>query len=546
MKIFLLTLLGFCLAPPLPAQGPADFPPPPRRTAEELAELLGPIALYPDALIALILPASTYPADIVLGARYVATGGNPARVEDKPWDYSVKALTRYPDTLKWMDENLEWTAQVGDAFIEQPVEVMESIQQLRAKARELGNLVDTPQQRIVQEDTYIRIIPAQPDYIYEPRYDPAVIYYERPLAGPLLLFSIGYGVGSWLNHDWDWRRHRLYRGDWNGGWDYSRDRLRRDQGDYIYINNNLTNSREWRPDTSRHHTQSRQVFERVSNADTATVRTQSRNLVTGEPQKQLRGVARPKPIAGAPHRGDRGETVRRAEQRDDGKDGNRPPFRTAQENNSKGGSKDRASMPKSVAPGLTGDRKRGSDGRDQGDQKKPGPGPAAAIRHEDAPPKKETVIRGPGDMPPPTPGSTKPDEPRLKDAPPKRQDIQKPTNQVAEWPRRATLPRCVRIFKSLMNPVAELSPRATLPRCVRTFRSLMNPVAELPPRATPPRSVRIFRSLMNPVAELSRRATPHRSVRTLRNPLNPVAKLPRSLRRLPSGCSQAGNVKAPS
>src|SRR5437764_3264061 len=105
MKLRLLTTLCFCLLTALQGQGSGDDRPVTKRTAAELEELLGPIALYPDALIALILPAATFPTDIVLGERYVASGGNLARVEEKPWDSSVQALTRYPDTLKWLDEN---------------------------------------------------------------------------------------------------------------------------------------------------------------------------------------------------------------------------------------------------------------------------------------------------------------------------------------------------------------------------------------------------------------------------------------------------------
>lgn len=412
MKILFLTLLGLCLATSLPAQGPADNPPAPRRTAAELDELLGPIALYPDALVALILPASTYPSDIALGARYLATGGNPARVEDKTWDSSVKALTRYPDTLKWLDENLEWTAQVGDAFIEQPVEVMESIQQLRAKARALGNLIDTPEQRIIQDETYIRIIPTQAEYIYEPRYDPEVIYYDRPLAGPLLLFSIGYGVGSWLNYDCDWHRHRLYRGEWHEGWDYSRDRNRRDREDYYYINNKLTNSREWRSDTDRRRTQSRYMNERSISGANFPSRTQSRYSGVAEPRDHHKGIARPKPIAGAPHHG---ETVKRAGSTDVRKPDHQSDTRTNHDSNSKDERKGKVTTPKTMAPGITNDPKNGRDGRDQTDHKNKG----------DTPPSKGNADKKPRvDDDLPKHKSTRVEEPQHKDAP-KRDDAPK-------------------------------------------------------------------------------------------------------------------------
>lgn len=302
-------MLGLCFAFSVMAQEPADAPPGKLRTDAELSELLGPIALYPDALIALILPASTYPSDLVLGARFIASGGDPAEAQEKSWDQSVRALTRYPDTLRWLDENLEWTTQVGEAFVQQPVEVMETIQQLRAQAKSLGNLIDTPQQRIVQEDDDIRIVPAQPDYIYEPRYDPDVIFYERPTAGPLLFFSTGFVVGSWLNYDCDWHRHRLYHGRWHSGWDYSYERSRRDQEDYYYINNNLSDAREWRPDPNRHRFQSRHFNDHSLGSSKTSVRRRSTDQVVIEAPKHHAGVAHPKAIAGAPHRDDHKKQV---------------------------------------------------------------------------------------------------------------------------------------------------------------------------------------------------------------------------------------------
>lgn len=349
MKTPSLTLFGFFFAALLPAQGPPDDPPVTKLTPLELADLLGPIALYPDALISLILPAATVPADVVLGARFVASGGDLAVLEGKPWDSSVKALTRYPDTLRWLDENLEWTGQVGDAFVEQPVEVMETIQALRAKARAMGNLVDTPEQRIVQDDADIRIVPAQPEYIYEPRYDPAVVYVERPSAGPLLYFSAAHRIGSWLNFDFDWRHRRLYRGDWHEGWDYSRDKDRRDRPDERSINRNLTNSRVWQPDPARQRAQARPQSQR-SMSDKAPSRPQPRDPKAGERKGNPIGIMRPKPIVGSPQRG---EVIRRAELRDDDKTPNKPGD----------GPKKPVAQPKSAAPRNDGDGKRGNDGR---------------------------------------------------------------------------------------------------------------------------------------------------------------------------------------
>ncbi|MBC8010725.1 MAG: DUF3300 domain-containing protein, partial [Burkholderiales bacterium] len=92
-------------------------------TPSQLDELLAPIALYPDPLVAIILPAATFPTDVVMAARYLKAGGDPEGIDDQSWDDSVKALARYPDVVKWMDENLAWTQQVGAAFVVQPAAV---------------------------------------------------------------------------------------------------------------------------------------------------------------------------------------------------------------------------------------------------------------------------------------------------------------------------------------------------------------------------------------------------------------------------------------
>ncbi|HEY5812832.1 MAG TPA: DUF3300 domain-containing protein, partial [Terrimicrobiaceae bacterium] len=158
--IRILMLLGTCLTGFLQAQAPPPEPSqvraqsaPQQFSPEELNGLLAPIALYPDALIALILPASTVPSEVVLAARYLSSNGDPAQVANQPWDDSVKSLARYPDVLEWMDQNLEWTTALGEAFLDQPADVMNSIQRLRAEAMAAGNLTNSPQQQIVQEET---------------------------------------------------------------------------------------------------------------------------------------------------------------------------------------------------------------------------------------------------------------------------------------------------------------------------------------------------------------------------------------------------------
>lgn len=178
----------------------------------QLDQLLGPIALYPDALIALILPASTVSADVVLSARYLRAGGEAAKIDEQPWDDSVRALAHYPDVVKWMDDNLAWTKQLGEAFVAQPADVMNSVQRLRLKARAVGSLTDTPQQNVVVENNTITIVPAQPEVIYVPAYDPDIVYVSRPTyyTQPFFSFGPAYATGFWLSYNLDWRRHRVW------------------------------------------------------------------------------------------------------------------------------------------------------------------------------------------------------------------------------------------------------------------------------------------------------------------------------------------------
>ncbi len=226
MKTIRRLLCVIPLITALAAQDPARDPATaevfaPQFTPDQLEQLLGPIALYPDALIAIILPASTAPADIVLAARHLRDNpGDLSQVEHRAWDDSVKSLTRYPEVLRWLDENLTWTQQVGEAFLAQPAEVMQAIQRLRGKAQAAGTLVDTPQQVVIAEPEVIRIVPAQPDTIYVPYYDPAVVFIERPVyySRPFISFSTGFAVGSWLAYDCDWRHRTIWVGDRHRPW----------------------------------------------------------------------------------------------------------------------------------------------------------------------------------------------------------------------------------------------------------------------------------------------------------------------------------------
>ncbi len=131
---------------------------------EQLDNLLGPIALYPDPLLAQVLPAATFPDEIDDAARYVRAYGENG-VDDQNWDVSVRAVAHYPEVLDMMDEKLDWTTAVGQAYVNQSSDVMESVQRLRRLAYDQGNLVTNQQWQIVDQDNYIQIWPASPQYI---------------------------------------------------------------------------------------------------------------------------------------------------------------------------------------------------------------------------------------------------------------------------------------------------------------------------------------------------------------------------------------------
>jgi uncharacterized membrane protein YgcG len=214
-----------------------------QQTPEQLQQLAAPIALYPDSLVALILAASTFPDQVVEADRWMQA--NPdlkgeafgQAVDQQPWDPSVKALTAFPSVLGNMDKNLSWTSSLGDAYYNQPQDVMGAIQVMRQKAQQAGTLKDTPQQTVTTQDSSIEIEPASPDLVYVPAYDPWVVY-GYPIApwpywyaypgiwydGPYPWFGVGFEIGwlgglGWGWHHWgcDWHdrdiihdHHRYY------------------------------------------------------------------------------------------------------------------------------------------------------------------------------------------------------------------------------------------------------------------------------------------------------------------------------------------------
>jgi hypothetical protein len=215
-------LLGLLVGMALLGRAQTAVPPPmptyQALPAAQLDQLLGKIALYPDPLIAEILPAATLPTQIVLADRYVTGGGDPSQIGQQPWDASVQALARYPSVLKWMDDNLNWTTQAGQAFLNQQSDVMSSIQRLRTTASKLGNLQSSSQQQVIADAGNIEIVPADPQVIYVPVYQPDQVYYDAPYGSPFITFGSGWPIGAWLDYDCDWGNNNLIF--WGNG--YSR------------------------------------------------------------------------------------------------------------------------------------------------------------------------------------------------------------------------------------------------------------------------------------------------------------------------------------
>ena len=201
-----------------------------RFSREELNQMLAPIALYPDSLLAQMLMAATYPLEVVAADRWVKENPNlkndalDAALKEKDWDVSVKSLAHFPQVLAMMDEKIEWTTRVGDAFLAQQDEVMDTIQGLRAKAEAAGNLRSTREQRVVNEQGGIEIEPGDAGEIYVPEYDPLLIYgpWWYPAFPPFAFyypgvvfdgfFGFAFGFGAGFGFGWcscDWHHHGI-------------------------------------------------------------------------------------------------------------------------------------------------------------------------------------------------------------------------------------------------------------------------------------------------------------------------------------------------
>ena len=227
-------------APPSPAAEVEPGPPPGAATADELEQLVSPIALYPDPLVAQILAGSTYPMQVVEADRWLKQNPNltgdalAQQVNQQPWDPSIKSLTQFPSVLDTMNTSLSWTSSLGEAYYNQPADVMNAIQVMRNRALAAGTLKSTPQQTVQVQPAppategggqpsvtqTVIVQPAQPNTVYVPQYNPTSAY-GAPVAAPagysgsdllltgVLSFGAGILLGSLINDG---------HNNWNCGW----------------------------------------------------------------------------------------------------------------------------------------------------------------------------------------------------------------------------------------------------------------------------------------------------------------------------------------
>jgi Spy/CpxP family protein refolding chaperone len=197
---------------------------------EELEQLVAPIALHPDSLIAQILMASTYPLEVALADRWTKQNASlkgdalTKALESQDWDPSVKSLVNFPQVLTMMSEKLDWTQKLGDAFLADQKKVLDTIQSLRTKAQAAGHLESNKEQKVIVEEKIIKIEPANPQVVYVPTYNPTVVYGAWPypayppyyyyppgyVATSMMAFGAGVAMGAAWGYAWG-------NTNWNGG-----------------------------------------------------------------------------------------------------------------------------------------------------------------------------------------------------------------------------------------------------------------------------------------------------------------------------------------
>jgi len=237
-KAISCVLVGCVLLPNIPGYAYQDDPSSAvmpvqeaRQTPEQLQQLVAPIALYPDALVAQIMAAATYPDQVVEADRWMQQHDGlkgeelSSQVDKESWDPSVKALTAFPAVLANMDKNLSWASSLGDAYVNQEQDVMNAVQVLRHRADKAGNLKSNEQQKVTKDGKAIEIEPASTQIVYVPQYNPWIVYGSPLMAwpgwygypglfwdGPGIGFGLGFGLGFFGGFGWGWSH---WGADWH-------------------------------------------------------------------------------------------------------------------------------------------------------------------------------------------------------------------------------------------------------------------------------------------------------------------------------------------
>ena len=197
--------------------------------ADQLEQLVAPIALYPDTLVAQMLAASTYPAQVMDADRWLQSQGNasPYQIaggaDVQNWDPSVKALTAFPQVLAEMDRNSRWTTDLGNAYYNQPQDVLEAVQVMRQRAQAAGNLQSSPQEQVNYDQGAIELTPPNPQTVYVPNYNPWSVYgdpvspypgfslagalgsfFDSGLGSSALQYGLGIAMGAFNHTPWGW------------------------------------------------------------------------------------------------------------------------------------------------------------------------------------------------------------------------------------------------------------------------------------------------------------------------------------------------------
>jgi hypothetical protein len=210
-----------------PATQPAAQPAtqPAAEPVSALEELVGRIALYPDDLLSIVLPASTFPLQIVEADRWITQNkGNKEAKPKESWDESVKALINYPDVVTMMSNDLDWTSAMGEAVAADQTAVMDAVQSFRRKAEGAGNLKSDDKQTVVVEEEVVKIVQADPQVIYVPQYEPQVVvvqqtvpYYPIYYPTPYPCYYYPYPPGYSFAAGFFWGATVAYAFDWYGG-----------------------------------------------------------------------------------------------------------------------------------------------------------------------------------------------------------------------------------------------------------------------------------------------------------------------------------------